>query len=155
MKIAVSATGTEIESKVDPRFGRAAYLLMVDSEEMAVTSVIDNQAAAGAAQGAGIKAAGMVAEAGAEAVLSGRVGPKAEKVLQQAGIEIFNEASGTVAEAVSKVAGQGGGGQQGVEKAASPVGGMGMGRGGQGQGQGRGRGCGCGQGRGRGRGQQS
>ena len=30
MKIAVTSTGTELTSEMDPRFGRAAYFLIVD-----------------------------------------------------------------------------------------------------------------------------
>ncbi len=154
MKIAVSSIGTEIDSAVDPRFGRAAYLVIVDSDTMTVATVIDNQAARDAAHGAGINAATMMAEAKAEAVLSGRVGPKAEVVLQSAGITIYNNATGTVRQAVEKVVA--GGKSATTPEPSSPATAPGRGMGGQGQGQGRGCGCGGGgggQGRGRGRGQ--
>jgi len=100
MKIAVSAKGTELGSPVDPRFGRAPYLLIVDSVSGGIVEVIDNRPAADAAQGAGINAAGRIAEAGATAILTGVVGPKAAAVCQQAGIAMQNGAEGTVAEAV-------------------------------------------------------
>ena len=32
MKIAVTAKGTGIDSQVDPRFGRAAYILVIDTD---------------------------------------------------------------------------------------------------------------------------
>ena len=32
MKIAVTSTGTDLDSEVDPRFGRAKYIIIVDSE---------------------------------------------------------------------------------------------------------------------------
>ena len=32
MKIAVTSKGKTMDSEVDPRFGRAAYILVVDSE---------------------------------------------------------------------------------------------------------------------------
>ncbi|MEN8141281.1 MAG: NifB/NifX family molybdenum-iron cluster-binding protein [Thermodesulfobacteriota bacterium] len=145
MKVIVSATGTEIDSAVDPRFGRAAYLLLVDSDKMEVTEVIDNQAARDAAHGAGINAATMVAQAGAEAVLSGRVGPKAEKVLQSAKIAIHNGAQGTVRQALGQI--------NGTQKMTTPPP---PGASGQGRGQGgQGKGCGCGGGGGQGRGRRS
>ncbi|MEW6594030.1 MAG: NifB/NifX family molybdenum-iron cluster-binding protein [Thermodesulfobacteriota bacterium] len=105
MKIAVSSTGKELSSQVDPRFGRAAYLLIIDSDSGAITEVIDNSAAGAMAQGAGISAASRIAEAGAKAILTGVVGPKAAVVCEKAGIAMINEASGTVAEAVNKFIG--------------------------------------------------
>ena len=150
MKIAVSSTGKEITSKVDPRFGRASFLVVVDTATMQVVQVIDNQQAQDAAHGAGINAATMVAEAGVDGVLSGRVGPKAEKVLQGAGITIYNDAQGTVQEAVEKISAAPPG-QPGSQTPDQCAPGQGRGGGpGQGKGRGRGRGCGCGHGRGQG-----
>ena len=34
MKIAVTSKGVDLDSEVDPRFGRAAYVLVVDSETL-------------------------------------------------------------------------------------------------------------------------
>ena len=34
MKIAITAKGADLDSEVDPRFGRAAYILIVDSETL-------------------------------------------------------------------------------------------------------------------------
>jgi len=102
MKIAVSATGPERTSQVDPRFGRAPYLLIVETDNDELVQVIDNRAAAEVAQGAGINAASRIAEAGAQVILTGMVGPKAAAVCEQAGIRMHNGASGTVAEAVQR-----------------------------------------------------
>ncbi|HDZ24130.1 MAG TPA: dinitrogenase iron-molybdenum cofactor biosynthesis protein, partial [Desulfobacteraceae bacterium] len=43
MKVAVTATGTTLDSSVDPRFGRAPYIVIVDSETMDKEG-LDNQA---------------------------------------------------------------------------------------------------------------
>ena len=102
MKIAISSTGKEIDSKVDPRFGRADYLLIVETASGAVVQVIDNLDARNAAQGAGINAASRIAEAGAQAILTGRVGPKAADVCKKAGIEMVNDVSGSVDDAVQQ-----------------------------------------------------
>lgn len=107
MKIAISATGKDLTAAVDPRFGRAAYLLIVDPDTKTIVEAIDNQAASEAAQGAGIKAATLIADAGAKAVLTGVVGPKAAAVCEKAGIAMLNGIKGTVAEAIEQfVAGQ-------------------------------------------------
>jgi len=102
MKVAVSSTGTELTSTVDPRFGRAAYLLLIETETGEVVEVIDNRETAAQAQGAGITAASRLAEAGARAILTGVVGPKAAQVCERAGIAMVNGVSGTVAEAIAK-----------------------------------------------------
>ena len=102
MKVAVSSTGKELQSAVDPRFGRAAYLVVVETDTMSVAQVIDNSQAVSMAHGAGINAASRIAEAGVQAVLSGVIGPKAAAVCEKAGISMINGASGTVREAVEQ-----------------------------------------------------
>ena len=98
MKIAVTSNGKTLESEVDPRFGRASYFIIVDSETMDF-NVIENKNVA-AAGGAGISSAKVVIDAGAEAVLTGNCGPNAERTLSAAGVKIYTGATGTVAEAV-------------------------------------------------------
>ncbi|MFB3925736.1 MAG: NifB/NifX family molybdenum-iron cluster-binding protein [Syntrophales bacterium] len=44
MKVAVSSTGPDLESLLDPRFGRCRYYLIVDTESLAFEAV-DNSAA--------------------------------------------------------------------------------------------------------------
>ncbi len=102
MKIAVSSTGKNLDSSIDPRFGRASYFVIVDVDSGQVVDVIDNRASQEAAHGAGINAATMVAESGADMVLTGSVGPKAFVVLHAAGIKVASDVSGTVKEAIEK-----------------------------------------------------
>ncbi len=42
MKIAVTSKEKTLDSEVDPRFGRAAYILVVDSENLSF-EVLDNK----------------------------------------------------------------------------------------------------------------
>ncbi|MEA1868228.1 MAG: NifB/NifX family molybdenum-iron cluster-binding protein, partial [Thermodesulfobacteriota bacterium] len=102
MKIAISATGKDLDSAIDPRFGRAGYFIIVDTESGNIVNVIDNLAAQNAAQGAGINAATLVAGAGTQVVLTGQIGPKAFEVLQASGIKMISNVSGTVGEAVEQ-----------------------------------------------------
>jgi predicted Fe-Mo cluster-binding NifX family protein len=88
MKIAVTSTGKEIESKVDKSFGRAKWFLLIDSETSAF-EIHSNEQNLNAAQGAGIQAAQNVAKLGAKAVLTGNVGPNAFKTLSAASIRMF------------------------------------------------------------------
>ena len=98
MKIAVTSVGAKMDSQVDPRFGRAAYFAIVDTETMAFEAVENaNIAAAG---GAGISSAKVVIDAGAEAVLTGNCGPNAERTLRAGSIKLYIGVTGTVAEAV-------------------------------------------------------
>ncbi|MCD6506847.1 DUF5320 family protein [Candidatus Poribacteria bacterium] len=99
MKIAVTSTGPDLRSQVDPRFGRCPYILIVDSDTMQFEAIQNpNVAAAG---GAGIQTAQMVADKGAQVVLTGGCGPNAYQALSAAGIQIVTGVSGvTVEEAV-------------------------------------------------------
>lgn len=101
MKLAITATGPELSSSVDQRFGRAKYLLIVDLPERTVQA-IENQAGMNAAQGAGIQAAQTIIDNKATALLTGHCGPKAFRALKAAGIEVYLAPGGTVDEAVSQ-----------------------------------------------------
>jgi predicted Fe-Mo cluster-binding NifX family protein len=100
MKIAVSALDRSLSSAVDERFGRARYLLIVDTVTDKVT-VIDNVANANALQGSGIGAAEIVAEHQVQAVITGHLGPKAMKALQAAGVRGYRGVGMTAGDAVS------------------------------------------------------
>ncbi len=98
MKIAVTSTGSDLDAQVDPRFGRAEYLLIVDTDNLEF-QVIENPGTQ-APGGAGVQAAQTVASAGAEAVVTGNVGPNAHQTLSAADVKVYIGASGTVREAV-------------------------------------------------------
>ena len=98
MKIAVSGTGPTLDSEVDPRFGRCQHLIFVDTDTMEFES--QNNTANSSGGGAGIATGQMVLNRNVEAVLTGNVGPKAHKVLSEAGIRIVTGVSGTVRQAI-------------------------------------------------------
>ncbi len=99
MKIAISATGNVLSSDIDPRFGRAAYFLVVDPDTLKFEPV-ENIQNLNLPQGAGIQAATMVAQHQANALLTGNCGPKAFKVLEAAKIEVFIGVKGRVIDAI-------------------------------------------------------
>jgi predicted Fe-Mo cluster-binding NifX family protein len=101
MKIAVTATGRHMTDNVDLRFGRAKFILVVDTDTN-VSEAFDNAQNLNAAQGAGIQTAETVARLGAEAVITGNVGPKAFRALNAVGIKIYLSNEGTVADAIRK-----------------------------------------------------
>lgn len=100
MKIAITSKGTDLDSEVDPRFGRAAYILIVDTFSLGV-EVMDNSENVNAFKGSGIQAAAMVSDNGAEVLLTGFCGPNAFKTLNAAGVKVANDVTGTVREAVN------------------------------------------------------
>ena len=101
-KLAISSEGPTLDDPVDPRFGRAGGFLVVESDSME-SEYLDNGIAQVAPRGAGYQAAKLVADAGAEVVLSGYVGPKAFDALKAAGIRVGQECDKmTVREAVEK-----------------------------------------------------
>lgn len=101
MKIAITAQGQDLNSPLDPRFGRARYLLVVDLES-GDWSVQDNSVNLNALQGAGLQTAKRVVETGAKAVVTGHVGPKAFSALQAGGVKVYTGATGSVSDAVEQ-----------------------------------------------------
>ena len=102
MKVAVSSQGTDLASAVDPRFGRAPYFVIVDTDSDQVEAV-DNEQNLNAPQGAGIQSAQCVINQGVEAVVTGHCGPNAFRTLSAAGIALYLGVDGTVGEAVEKL----------------------------------------------------
>jgi predicted Fe-Mo cluster-binding NifX family protein len=103
MKIAITSRGKDLESEVDPRFGRAAYILIVDSERNGI-DVIDNSENINAFKGAGIQAAVLLSKKSAEVLLTGYCGPNAFKTLQAAGIKVVSDVAGKVKDALDAFA---------------------------------------------------
>jgi predicted Fe-Mo cluster-binding NifX family protein len=101
MKIAITAQGPQPDSLVDPRFGRAKHFVLFDTETDELSS-IDNQVNLQSAQGAGIQSGRTVVDAGAKAVLTGHVGPKAFATLQAGDVVVYTGIEGTVAEAIEQ-----------------------------------------------------
>lgn len=163
MKVAVSSSGRDLDSQIDPRFGRCAYFLIVETDDMSYEAFENENLALGG--GAGISSAQFVSSKGAAAVLTGNCGPNAVQALSAAGVELFVNQTGTVKDAldryrsgelkpadqanVSDHYGMGPQGSTGDTQGTPSGGGVGMGRGmggGRGMGMGRGRGMGRGMG---------
>lgn len=99
MKIAITAQDKELSSEIDLRFGRAKWLIVVDTET-GDFQAHDNAVNLNAVQGAGIQTGQNIANLGVEAVITSNVGPNAFKTLNTAGVKIFLAQKQTVQEAI-------------------------------------------------------
>jgi predicted Fe-Mo cluster-binding NifX family protein len=139
MKIAVSSSGKDLDALIDPRFGRCAYFLIIETDDMSF-EVFDNQSIS-LGGGAGIQSAQFISSKGAKAVITGNCGPNAVKTLAAAGIKVFLGSTGIIREALQKYKNKE---LTSTNTANAPeYSGMAAGRGfGRGMGMGRGRGIG-------------
>jgi len=96
MKICITAVGPKLNSAIDPRFGRCGYFLIIDEDGKLLKSIPNEGVQA--MRGAGVTAGQIVADEGANVVITGNVGPNAYMVLESSGIKIFPGASGMTVE---------------------------------------------------------
>ena len=129
MRVAIASSGKTLESQVDSRFGRCPYFLIIDSETEDF-EVLENTAGQ-APRGAGISAAQIIADKGAEAAIAGNFGPNAINVLSASKIKIFGGVFGIIAKEAIK---QYKSGELKETTAVTTPSGMGMGRGRGGEG---------------------
>ncbi len=157
MKIAITATGPDLNANVDPFFGRCQYFLIVETDDLTHQAIKNPNLALGS--GAGIQSAQLLAKQGVRQVLTGNCGPKAYQTLAAAGLAVSIGCSGTIREAIDQFKA----GRRPAAEQPNVVGHFGMGAAqadslgqatgpGAGLGAGLGRGMGCGLGRGMGRG---
>jgi len=159
MKIAISSSGKDLNSQIDPRFGRCAHFLIIETDDMGFEVFNNENISLGG--GAGIQSAQFVASKGAKAVITGNCGPNAVRTLSAAGVKLYTGQAGTVMDAlerhkngelkstteatVSDHYGMSEGGSAGTAQGQASGGGTGPGMG-RGMGMGRGRGMGRGAG---------
>jgi len=98
MKIAVSATGKNLSCQIDPRFGRCQYFIFIDPETMEF-EVVENEMLM-ASGGAGVQAAQMVAQKGANILITGNLGPNAASALSASGIKVYLVPGGTIKDVI-------------------------------------------------------
>jgi len=100
MKIAVSANGNDLESLLDPLFGRCPCFIIVDTDDLSFEAFDNPNVSAG--QEAGIKSARFIASKGVKIIITGKCGPKAVKELSDSGIEIIVGLMGTVKQVIER-----------------------------------------------------
>lgn len=100
MKICISSSGNSLDSKMDPRFGRAGYFVFTDTDTMEY-EIIENSAATSGG-GAGITSGQLMVDKGVAAVITGNMGPNAMNVLKAANVEIYRGEAVSVKENIEK-----------------------------------------------------
>lgn len=98
MEVAIPSKNCEIGSKMDNKFGRCSYFLIVDPDSREVNCWENNK---GGESGVGISVAQFLADEEIDVVLTENIGPKALETLDRAGIEAF-KASGTIEQVIEE-----------------------------------------------------
>lgn len=86
MNIVITTQGQSLDSRVNPRFGRASWFILYNTEDES-WQAFENPAETQRG-GAGIAAAQFLADKGVETAISGRFGPNAHQALSAAGIKM-------------------------------------------------------------------
>ena len=100
MKIAFPTSGQDMHGQLESRFGRCLRFLVYDLESRNFAQV-ENKQNLQAAQGAGIQAAEIVLNSGADVLISGHCGPKAYKVLRAGGVRVYHAETKPIEELLS------------------------------------------------------
>lgn len=100
MKVAISSSGRDLESSIDPRFGRCPYFIIVDTDTLSYELLPNSTVST--FHGAGIQAAQLIASKGVNAVLTGNIGPNAYDALSAAGIDVYTGVSGVIKDALGR-----------------------------------------------------
>jgi len=87
------------ESTISSHFGQTLFFMIIDDETNSMRT-IENSAKGGHQGSAGPTPGQLIVEQGVDVVLCGGLGVRAVRMFEQAGIHVFNQASGTVTDAM-------------------------------------------------------
>ncbi len=99
-KICITSKGNNLDSEVDPRFGRAKYLLIIDLDTMSYKAIENPYREE--PQGAGIKTAQFIINEKIDVLLTGNIGLNAFEILNTAGVKTVTGASGPIKEIITE-----------------------------------------------------
>ncbi|MBI0582011.1 MAG: NifB/NifX family molybdenum-iron cluster-binding protein [Methanomassiliicoccales archaeon] len=100
MKIAVTSSGPGTEADMDDRLGRCPYFVIIDTDSRAIESFANP--AADASSGAGTKAMQALLDKGVEVVITGRLGPHAQAMVDETEIKAVTGRSGKVGQVLKE-----------------------------------------------------
>lgn len=96
MKIAIPVNAKSMDKGICPSFGRAPYFLIYDTETKQ-GEFIDNSAASSQG-GAGIKAAQLIVDSEAHALITPRCGENAASVIKAGQVKMYRSIDGSIEE---------------------------------------------------------
>lgn len=94
MKVAVTSSGEGLDAPMDERLGRCPYFVILDTETGEIESLFNS--AAEASSGAGTKAMQLLLDKNVQAIITGKIGPNAAALIEEAEMEALTERKGTV-----------------------------------------------------------
>jgi predicted Fe-Mo cluster-binding NifX family protein len=103
MRIVIPANGVDLDALISPVFGRCANFIFVETETDDPDTYpfeVHANPALESPSGAGVQSAQFVLQQGAQAILSANLGPNAFRIVQSAGIPVYELKGATVHEAV-------------------------------------------------------
>ena len=99
MKIILSATGRDVESNINTKFGRSPFFLIVDTNTNENKSIVNETR--DRPDGVGITIANIVAKEDIDVVITTDIGPLAFDIFEQCGIKIY-QATGKIDDAIQQ-----------------------------------------------------
>ncbi|MCK5055030.1 MAG: NifB/NifX family molybdenum-iron cluster-binding protein [Candidatus Aminicenantes bacterium] len=91
-----------LDSRLDNRFGRAGYFLIVDTDSETILSTEENKYK-NEGHGVGIKTATYVISSGCKVAVGAQPGPKAAAILEQGNVKLIVNETGTVKEVLQRI----------------------------------------------------
>ncbi|MHC1680687.1 MAG: NifB/NifX family molybdenum-iron cluster-binding protein [Methanomassiliicoccales archaeon] len=100
MKVAVTSSGPGAEALMDDRLGRCPYFVIMDTASGSIESFANP--AMDASSGAGTKAMQALLDKGVEVVITGRIGPHAQAMLEETDLKAVTGRSGMVGQVLKE-----------------------------------------------------
>ncbi len=101
MKVVITALGSDLQAKVDPRFGRAKYFIIIDTETMEYETIFNE--GINKVFGAGMQSSQLINFKKVSVIITGNIGPNAHQALATEKIKIYQGIDTTVEKAIVKL----------------------------------------------------
>lgn len=98
MRIFITSQTSDVNSKMDLRFGRCKFFHIYDTETKK-SQVVENPAM-NAAGGAGIQAANFVLDNNADVLITGHIGPNASMIINKTNIKTYSSVEKEISEII-------------------------------------------------------